>query len=757
MTDINSYANDLLIDFLDAFHEQLHSILEAEYGPDWLAVGVEKHLDSKGVERARDMLTSPMRVVDMRKSDDELYGVEHLGNIVIGNWRLFRDRFHDRPRTEVYFKEIAELRHNVSHRRARHILRRRDLTRFVYNAQMLLAAIDSPQSTSFETIATSLEQGSAPWGAALGGSLPPPSEIVPDFVGRESELRDLSIWLSQQPPSPIVIWGYGGSGKSALAYQFARSVREGAPDDLQAVVWLSAKVREYIHGATRDRRADFDSISSFGSSLGYALYGDSLPANELDASSILHEISDTPSLIIVDDLDTILEDQQLANFLLFELPRTKSKIIFTSRQRIPGLPIVEVKGFDDHELEAFIRTRAREYQLDVDECVARLSGIKSVTDGFPLFVDDLLRHALLFDLKAAMADWSQRKGDAAREYALRRQLESLGDAAQRALISVSVADRPVSSLEIADIAGYTDDDVQQALQDLLAWRLLARTDIDADNQPTFSCNRNTVRLVQKTYGQEPLYKSYHASFRSLAGSELPQAMKRAVGGAIADAHALVRRGDYAGATESLRGAMLGELENNADLWGALGWAWSRRTTLEATVEARTAFRRSHDLGSRKEDTYFHWVQLERAIADKLISEGDNNALLRQWRVAFDVVSDGIRRCGKTPSLCQLAAYLKTREAKTLERLRQFTTARTCFLEAVEWAWKALGLPKSASREIGRSQLYRTLVVALEGSGNHEDTAGAMNNWQREVGDRDFEFLRERERLAGVPDVAALLR
>lgn len=757
MTEINSYANDLLIDFLDAFHDRIHSVLKAEFGETWFAQGVERHLGGKALERAREMLNSPMRVVDMNKSDDELYGVEHIWNIVNGNWRLFDPRFQDKRRTEVYLQEIAELRHNVSHRRSHHLLRRRDLARFVYNAQLLLRAIDSSDSARFEAIGTSLEQGSTPWGAALGGTLPTPQEIVPNFVGRDPQIRELSIWLTAPRPSPIVIWGYGGSGKSALAYHFAQSVREGAPDDLQAVVWLSAKVREFIAGEARDRRADFHDIPSFGSSLWHSLYGDSPPDDQINPSNIIDELNVTPTLIIVDDLDTILDNQELANFLLFELPRTSSKIVFTSRQRIPGLQTLEVEGFDEQELDSFIRARAREYQLDVAECIDRLPGIKSVTDGFPLFVDDLLRHALLFSLKTAMEDWSQRKGDAAREYALRRQLESLGETARKALITVSVANRPVSSLEVGDIAGYTDDDVQQALNDLLAWRLLARSEVNAAGQPTFSCNRNTDRLVQKTYGQDPLYKSYYASFRSLAGSEMPAAMKRAVGGAIADANALVRRADYEAARDSLREAMSGELANSADLWGALGWVWSRTRSLEATIEARTAFQRSHSLGSRKEDTYFHWVQLERIVADELISGGDDDALLRQWRVAFQVVTEGIRRCGETTSLCQIAAYLKTREGKTLERMNQFTPARTCFLEAVEWARKALELPRSTSREIARSQLHRTLVVALGGCGDHQKTAEAMNEWKREQGDRDFDYQREREWLSGTPEVLALLR
>ena len=233
MADINSYANDLLLDFLDAAHAEIKARLEAEMGDDWLAQGVERHLAPGYFARTREMLNSPMRVVDMNKADEELYGVEHLSNIVTGNWKLFGDHFGDRKRTEVYLDEITELRHNVSHRRPHHLLRRGQLLRFTRNAQILLSALKSPIAGQFESLADSLEQGGTPWGNQLGGILPPSTEIVHDFVGREQEIRKLATWLASDSPQ-IMIEGYGGSGKSALAYQFAQDVRDGAPASLQA-------------------------------------------------------------------------------------------------------------------------------------------------------------------------------------------------------------------------------------------------------------------------------------------------------------------------------------------------------------------------------------------------------------------------------------------------------------------------------------------------------------------------------------------
>ena len=745
MTDINTYANNLLIEFLDACHVEIGSALSTEFGDSWLNQGIERHLDSKSFERTRRMLTSPMAIIDMDKTDDELYGVEHLANIVIGNWSLFKGAFGNRQRTEVYFGEIAELRHNVSHRRQHHMLSKSELLRFTHNARLLLTAFDSPTARQFEAIATGLEQGGTPWGSQLSGTLPPAAEIVSEFVGRATEIRDLSTWLATDDTRQLVVWGYGGSGKSALAYQFARAVQDGAPRPLQAVVWLSAKVREYIEGTTRDRLADFDDVDSFGSAFVNSLYGVEPSGDEVTRQGIIKELNDTPVLLIIDDLDSILDNEDLTHFLLYEVRSSASKVVYTSRQRIPGLQTIEVLGFSDRELESFVRSRARDYELVVEDCLMRLPAIRSVTDAFPLFVDDLLRYAMFDGLKSAISDWSQRRGDAAREYSLRRQLSSLDEVAQRALTAVAVANRPVSSYELSTVSGFGDDDVQYAISELLKWRLLNRAVVNTAGRPTFSCNRNTQRLIQKTYGRDPTYQSYRESFQTLAGSVRPAALRRAVGIAINEARASVIRGDFNGAEESLCSAMTGELENNSDLWGALGWVLSRRRDDVSVKRARKAFRRSHKLGSRREDTYHHWKELEREVAENLINSAGDQDLLDQWRVAARVVQRGIERCGETPTLCGGLAYLRIREARTLERLNQFTSARMCFVQAAQWARRALEAPNTSSREVSRNQLYRSLVIALRGSDDREGIDEVMDEWRMLMGREHPDWGRDNDR------------
>ena len=163
MPDVNNYANDLLLDFYDAAHTELSEALRKEFGADWLALGVRKHFKSDSFDRVAEMLNSPMRRVNMGKTEDDIYGIEHLWNIIDGNWPLFRETFGKKNRIQVYLSEITELRNNLAHRRKRHVLLRSDLIRIIGSCQVVLSALRSPQAETFAEIVDSLSSGGTPW------------------------------------------------------------------------------------------------------------------------------------------------------------------------------------------------------------------------------------------------------------------------------------------------------------------------------------------------------------------------------------------------------------------------------------------------------------------------------------------------------------------------------------------------------------------------------------------------------------------
>ena len=766
MADINNYANDLLLDFCDAVHAELKRTLQNHFGEDWVEQGVRRHFRPDYFDRIREMLNSPMRSVDMARSEDELYGIEHMWNIVNGNWNLFQDSFgkSNKNRTETYLGEITELRNNLAHRRKRHVLLRRDLVRILGNCQAILSALQSPRADTFTDIVDTLSAGTVPWGAPLHGHLPPSDEMYAEFVGRPDELAELSGWLASDSPQ-ILVWGYGGSGKSSLAHKFAHDVIDSSNDDLIAVCWVSAKRSEYLEGTVRDRPADFSDLESFIRALWWALYGPAEVPNGLDAELILKDLQEFPILLIVDDFDTISEDVELAEFLLFKLRMTSAKVIYTSRQRVQGIRNLEMLPFSDEELSAFVKRQSLDYQLDQTESMKRLQAIRSVTDGYPLFVDDLIRHASLVGIDEAIDHWGQKKGDKARQYALQRQTEYLSRSSGEVLIALAVANRALKLVEISNIAGLTDDDAEAGVRDLLRWRMVNQVRDDDSDSSGFRMNRNTSRLVQQTFRDDGRMRSFEAAFRSLSGERVPEARRAAIARVVRQTNDLVRSGAFGQAERNLLDSMTGELADSADLYGVLGWVYSCQSPPErfATL-AEEVFDTAHRLGSTKDDTYYHWAEFERKLAESMFDlDSPKEKIADQWKKCEEVAKIGVERCGPSQRLCYMAGYGAAREAKARELANNFTYAQGCYTRAIDWLSRALTAPVSDETTVAKGAIFRGLTLAHEGLGDEEQVRQTLKLWYVTCGSEwSFEkecgrLLRKYLSLQSVPEFQYLLQ
>ena len=682
------------------------------------------------------MLTSPMKVVDMGRDPDDLYGIEHLPNIINGNWeRSFKSRFIDRERTKVCLSEIIELRHNLAHGRKYHLVRRQDLIRFLQNARNLLRAVGSPEADKFEEDCNSLSNGGSLWNSSIGGYLPPYDEIYDEFIGRPGEIESLYGWFADNR-KPIVVSGYGGAGKSALAFKFAKEIQEASPPGYQAVVWLTAKRTEFVEGSARDHMPDFSDVRSFCNRVWIALYGVSIENNDTD--KLIQELDDTPCLIVIDDLDTLMgdRDRDTMDFLLHDLRASKnSKILYNSRHQIPGLGSIEVQGFEGDDLSEFMRMRASEYRINSEECVNRASAIRSVTGGYPLFVDDLMRYSAFVGIENAITDWGKKKGDAAREYALTRQLQSLAGVSGDVLMVAAVSNRPLSLVEVSRVAGITDDDAENGIRDLIRWRLLHDT-INNNNVPVFSMNANTRRLTMQTFGDMTRLRGMKVSFSNLTGDRVPAARSKAIASAITAAKETLKRDGVVAAADQLKGNMTGDLVNEPDLHGVLGWIYSHSET--HTDVAREHFEAAHRFGARKPDSYYHWARMEQRIAERRIGAESTRDLLRLWQRASKVAEIGLERCEYTDSLCQKAGYFKSREAGVYDELNEHIIAQGAYQIAAEWYKKALNSPSSSDEKVPRYLLHRGLVFAYAGLDDLDNLAKSLTDWRNVAsGDPDF--------------------
>ena len=311
----------------------------------------------------------------------------------------------------------------------------------------------------------------------------------------------------------------------------------------------------------------------------------------------------------------------------------------------------------------------------------------------------------------------------------------MGHSSGEVLIALSIANRALIPVEISNIAGLTDADVEAGLRELLNWRMVNQATMDGSPSPAYRMNANTSRLVHQTYRDDNRLKTFSASFSALSGERVPEAKKYAIGKVINRTKEIFRN-SFASARDYLEENMTGELADSPDLYGVLGWMYSNQQPLESYYDRATkAFERSHSLGSSKIDTYYHWLTMERNVAESMIEAAQeigvtNDTIAQQWKSCEQVAELGVRRCGTSQLLCYWAGYAASREAKAREYAQNFTYAQGAYARSKDWFEQALTGPISDVATIPRGSIYRGLVLACEGLGDLPQLRRYLLEWFR---------------------------
>lgn len=503
-----------------------------------------------------------------------------------------------------------------------------DAFRLVDSARRILQQLGPDAASALEELQEHAQalQSTAPPSAdeapeprpALEGYLP--DAIAPFFVGRQGELEALGAWLRNERARRWALMGAGGTGKSAIAYEFAQRLREEAPEPFEFVVWLSAKRRRFVEGRAIDvPTPDFTDLSS---ALDFLLlvYGEYEPDAEraddrVDLALELLEVF--PALIVLDDLDTLEgEAEDAIEFFTIEVPTTRSRVLITSRRQLFGFgnTTTEVQGFRGDAGVEFVRTRIELFGLDQAAFSGpRIDRILKATDGSPLYIEDLLRLcAVGVSVDEAITQWmgdGATGGREVRAYALERELEMLGDDASEVIVAAAVPDRPASHAELQAITGLPDERLQAAIQELQRLFLMP-TPGYIEGEGRFELNSNTRQLVTTVWEGSDRLRRAQNGFRSLSGESMaPTNRRRRIDAYVTQAVALVRQDRHDDAERTLL-VGLRDYPNEVGLHAQLGWVYRSWKPLPRATDARTQFGRAHELRCRQPDMYWHWSRLE---------------------------------------------------------------------------------------------------------------------------------------------------
>ncbi len=220
-------------------------------------------------------------------------------------------------------------------------------------------------------------------------------------------------------------------------------------------------------------------------------------------------------MVIIDDVDSITrENEEVTEFLSFQVPQTKSKILFTSRRTLFGMggSTIHVEGFNKEDAKQFIVSRCNLMNLDTamftDEIMA---DITRITEGSPLYIEDLMRLISVIPVKEAIRQWEDKGGNDARRYALGRECDLLEtEGARRVLMAASICKNAISFVELEAITGYSSKIITESLNELQRIFLVPKPRI-IEGEERFEVNVNTKMLVREVYGHFDRYRNMEAA------------------------------------------------------------------------------------------------------------------------------------------------------------------------------------------------------------------------------------------------------
>jgi len=303
---------------------------------------------------------------------------------------------------------------------------------------------------------------------AAGARLPRPPAV--GFVARKDwKQRDLVAQLKGElDPGKrafVVLSGYGGRGKSALAGECARQLESVLN---RRVIWSSAEGRsDYSLSTLLDEIA-----SALGDSEARKL------ALEPKKQRAVELLAPTPCLVVLDNFETIAPAEQTlcTQWLDKDAP---CAVLVTSRESLPCALNIS--------LDAMLPDEAREY---LDRLIAQAANprafkgadraqIIETAEANPLLLEWIVGQVdLAQDPQQVIIDLKKGKGTAAeRVFDRSFNLPQVGEGGHAVLLALSLFSPSASREALAEVAGFGTnvDRLNEALKHLAGLRLVAST------------------------------------------------------------------------------------------------------------------------------------------------------------------------------------------------------------------------------------------------------------------------------------------
>ncbi|MEF9388461.1 ATP-binding protein [Ralstonia solanacearum species complex bacterium KE056] len=450
-------------------------------------------------------------------------------------------------------------------------------------------------------------------------NLPDRSLICSHLFGREEILASLWAWIADELEPVRLLAGAGGRGKSSIAYEFASRFFRNAPMPFVQVLWVSAK--RFQFRADRNEYMELPEcwysdprelleVLCIGTA---ALTQIDLTSEDESEYTLQKKLRESlrllPSLIVVDDIDSLQQAQQKRVFELVQQVSAGalSKFLLTTRANFAfsDTQCIQVSGLDGAPYQSFVSDRLERFGLSPLKPV-NVRDLQVSSGGSPLWTDSILRLMKQgYQFPQALKEWVGKPGEDARAAALRKELEALSVGAKRILYAASVL-QDCSRTELLEITKVGKIEFDESITELQTLFLVDAPKI-IENEPRFSVAESTAIAVRESADDlvadhKRLLWAAREFTKKVAAASGTNARKK-IGFVVKQAIALISANRNDDAIKTVEAA-LKAMPDHPDLLMLKGRCLREASPSEAVIALNAAFKR----GQRKPLLFDMWYQ-----------------------------------------------------------------------------------------------------------------------------------------------------
>lgn len=353
----------------------------------------------------------------------------------------------------------------------------------------------------------------------INSYMPSRPSTITNFIGRVDTLSELFTWISSEDEPRKFLWGRGGSGKSTVAYELAKILRDCGKgisgyngDAFERVIFLSAKERKLNSEQGKIQSSTDVDFATFKELLIALLIASDYSTEEEFSNLTIEEMEKRVkelfdfenALIVIDDIDTLVTKGEEAGFdLLYKLALRAKKcvrILYTQRnQPLSSENSIEVTGFTrEEEFVEFVQYCCDQFKVPTPNPEFMLGKLWRDTEGIPLIIETIIGlRKTCGDFNKAHQIFLDRRGDEARKYLFEREYDALSrdNKARQVLATISEFDRPISNEEILAIVQFGENSVAEAIGEVLGFFL--STSISPEGVTTYYLNPVTKAFLKE--------------------------------------------------------------------------------------------------------------------------------------------------------------------------------------------------------------------------------------------------------------------